>query len=118
MIEFLVDRKRTTLAILIVLIFAGIIGRINIPIESEPEITSPLVYAGVTLPGISPSDSERLLLKPLEDEIRSISGIDEMQGFAFENYAAVIAKFDAVDSMKVSLDKIRDAVSDAEAKFP
>ena len=35
MIEFLVDRKRTTLAILVVLIFAGIIGRINIPIESE-----------------------------------------------------------------------------------
>ena len=118
MIEFLVDRKRTTLAILIVLIFAGIIGRINIPIESEPEITSPLVYAGVTLPGISPSDSERLLLKPLEDEIRGITGIEELQGFAFENYAAVIARFDAVDSMKISLDKIRDAVSDAEAKFP
>ena len=55
MIEFLVDRKRTTLAILVVLIFAGIIGRINIPIESEPEITSPVVYAGVVLPGISPS---------------------------------------------------------------
>ena len=49
MIEFLVDRKRTTLAILVVLIFAGIIGRINIPIESEPEITSPVVYAGVVL---------------------------------------------------------------------
>ena len=59
-----------------------------------------------TLPGISPSDSERLLLKPLEDEIRGISGIEELQGFAFENYAAVIARFDAVDSMKISLDKI------------
>ena len=118
MIEFLVDRKRTTLAILVVLIFAGIIGRINIPIESEPEITSPVVYAGVVLPGISPSDAERLLLKPLEDEIRGISGIEEMQGFAGEDYAAVIVRFDAVDSMKISIDKIRDAVSDAESKFP
>jgi len=106
MIEFLVDRKRTTLAILVVLIFAGIIGRINIPIESEPEITSPVVYAGVVLPGISPSDAERLLLKPLEDEIRGISGIEEMQGFAGEDYAAVIVRFDAVDSMKISIDKI------------
>jgi multidrug efflux pump subunit AcrB len=41
MIEFLVDRKRTALAILVVLIFAGIFGRANIPIESEPEIVVP-----------------------------------------------------------------------------
>jgi multidrug efflux pump len=118
MIEFLVDRKRTTLAILAVLIFAGILGRINIPIEAEPEITTPLVYVGVSLTGISPADAERLLLKPLEDEIRGIAGIDEMQGFAFENYAAVIARFDAVESMKVSLDKVRDAVNDAKVNFP
>ena len=41
-----------------------------------------------------------------------------MQGFAGEDYAAVIVRFDAVDSMKISIDKIRDAVSDAESKFP
>ena len=35
MIEILVDRKRTALALLLVLICAGIFGRINIPIENE-----------------------------------------------------------------------------------
>ena len=35
MIDFLVDRKRTALALLLVLIFAGIFGRINIPIEND-----------------------------------------------------------------------------------
>ena len=58
MIEFLVDRKRTALAILVVLICAGIFGRINIPIENEPEITIPVVYVGASLTGISPQDSE------------------------------------------------------------
>ena len=67
MIEFLVDRKRTALAILVVLICAGIFGRINIPIEDDPEITIPVVYVGASLTGISPQDSERLLLKPMED---------------------------------------------------
>ena len=80
MIEFLVDRKRTALAILVVLIIAGIFGRINIPIEDDPEITIPVVYVGAGLTGISPQDSERLLLKPMEDEIRGIEGIDELQG--------------------------------------
>ena len=94
MIEFLVDRKRTALAILVVLIFAGIFGRMNIPIEDDPEITIPVVYVGASLTGISPQDAERLLLKPMEDEIRGIEGIDELQGFAFENYAALIVQFD------------------------
>ena len=47
MIEFLVDRKRTALALLLVLICAGIFGRINIPIENEPEIIIPVVYVGI-----------------------------------------------------------------------
>ena len=55
MIDFLVDRKRTAIALLIVLIFAGIFGRINIPIENEPEIVIPVVYVGVGLTGISTS---------------------------------------------------------------
>ena len=118
MVEFLVDRKRTALAILVVLIFAGIFGRINIPIENEPEITIPVVYVGASLTGISPQDSERLLLKPMEDEIRSIEGIDELQGFAFENYAALIVQFDAAETMKKSMDKVRDAINDAKIKFP
>ena len=54
MIEFLVDRKRTALAILFVLIIAGIFGRLNIPIEDDPEITIPVVYVGAGLTGISP----------------------------------------------------------------
>ena len=118
MIEFLVDRKRTALAILAVLIIAGIFGRINIPIEDDPEITIPVVYVGASLTGISPQDSERLLLKPMEDEIRGIEGIDELQGFAFENYAALIVKFDAAETMKKSIDKVRDAVNDAKSNFP
>ncbi len=118
MIEFLVDRKRTAIALLIVLIFAGIFGRINIPIENEPEIVVPVVYVGVGLTGISPQDSERLLLKPIEEEIRAIEGIDKLQGFAFENYAATVIQFEAAETMKKSLDKVRDAINDAKVKFP
>ena len=118
MIEFLVDRKRTAIALLIVLIFAGIFGRVNIPIENEPEIVVPVVYVGVGLTRISPQDSERLLLKPIEEEIRAIEGIDKLQGFAFENYAAAVIQFEAAETMKKSLDKVRDAINDAKVKFP
>ena len=41
-----------------------------------------------------------------------------MQGFAFENYAGIVVKFDAADSMKLSMDKVRDAANDAKINFP
>ena len=118
MIEFFVDRKRTALAFLLVLIVAGIFGRINIPVEAEPDITIPVVYAGVGLPGVSPSDSERLLVRPLEEELRSIEGIKKLQAFGFEGYAAAVVQFEAAETMSKSLDSVRDAVNEAKSKFP
>ena len=50
--------------------------------------------------------------------MRGIEGVDELQGFAYENYAVVIVQFDAADSMKLSIDKVRDAVNDAKVNFP
>ena len=118
MIEFFVDRKRTALAFLLVLIVAGIFGRINIPVEAEPDITIPVVYAGVGLPGVSPSDSERLLVRPLEEELRSIEGVKKLQAFGFEGYAAAVVEFEAAETMSKSLDSVRDAVNEAKSKFP
>ena len=117
MIEFFVDRKRTALAFLLVLIVAGIFGRINIPVEAEPDITIPVVYAGVGLPGVSPSDSERLLVRPLEEELRSIEGVKKLQAFGFEGYAAAVVEFEAAETMSKSLDSVRDAVNEAKSKF-
>ena len=64
MIEFFVDRKRTALAFLLVLIVAGIFGRINIPVEAEPDITIPVVYAGVGLPGVIVPASNKIAIRP------------------------------------------------------
>ena len=57
-------------------------------------------------------------MKPIEEEIRAIEGIDKLQGFAFENYAAAVIQFEAAETMKKSLDKVRDAINDAKVKFP
>ena len=118
MIEFFVDRKRTALAFLLVLIVAGIFGRMNIPVEAEPDITIPVVYTGVGLPGVSPSDSERLLVRPLEEELRSIEGVKKLQAFGFEGYAAAVVEFEAAETMSKSIDSVRDAVNEAKSKFP
>ena len=117
MIEFLVDRKRTAIALLIVLILLEYLVGLIFQLKTEPEIVMPVVYVGVGLTGISPSRLREILLKPIEEEIRAIEGIDKLQAFAFENYAAAVIQFEAAETMKKSLDKVRDAINDAKGKI-
>ncbi|MDP7093942.1 MAG: hypothetical protein QF580_05870, partial [Gammaproteobacteria bacterium] len=64
-IETATSRSRTIMIAFMVIFGAGIISYVSIPKESEPEIDIPFIYVEVTLEGVSPEDSERLLVRPL-----------------------------------------------------
>ena len=80
LIDAAIDRPHATLSVMALFVLAGIVARFAIPIESEPNIEVPFFMVSVAHEGISPEDAERLLLKPLESELRIIDGVDEVAG--------------------------------------
>jgi len=62
MIHAAIHHCRTVLSILVLLLIAGTYAYINIAKESSPDIDIPQIYVSMSLEGISPDDSERLLL--------------------------------------------------------
>ena len=64
------------------LLSVGSLSYISIPKESNPEIPIPFVYVSTGIDGISPEDSERLLVEPLETEMASITGLKQLDGNA------------------------------------
>ena len=58
--------RKTTVFLMLILIAIGTFTFISIPKDAEPDIDVPFVYVSVVLPGISPEDSERLIVRPLE----------------------------------------------------
>ena len=72
---------------LAVILITGMMTYVGAPKEAEPDIEIPIIYVSVTHDGISPEDAERLLVRPIEQEIRSIEGIDEMTASAYEGGA-------------------------------
>ncbi|MDH3810331.1 MAG: efflux RND transporter permease subunit, partial [Gammaproteobacteria bacterium] len=68
--------------------------------------------------GISPEDSERLLVRPMEQELRSIEGVKEMTASAYEGGANVQLEFDAGIDTKQALQDVREKVDLAQAKLP
>ncbi len=118
MIDAALNRNRTILLLLLLIFVAGTNAYINIPKESSPDIQIPIIYVSMTHDGISPEDSERLLLRPMEQELRVIEGIDEMRGNGYLGGGNVILEFDAGFNVDKALDDVRQAVDLARPDLP
>jgi len=117
-IESAMRRSRTVVMTLVVIIVAGVVTYNSVPKEAEPDINIPMIYVSMTHDGISPEDAERLLVRPMEQEIRNIEGIEELTANAYEGGANVLIRFDAGTNVDVALQDTRAKVDAAKAKLP
>ncbi len=112
------SRSRTTLSALLLILIAGSVAYVEIPKEADPDINIPIIYVSVNHEGISPEDAERLLLRPMEQELRSIEGIKEMRSTAYEGGANVTLEFEAGFDADAALDDVREKVDIAKPELP
>jgi len=118
LIEAIVDRPRPVLLVLAVLIISGIASYVIIPKEAQPDIVIPQMYINILHEGISPEDAERLLIRPMETELRSLEGLDEIRATASEGSAVLILEFDAGFDADRALSDVREKVDLARAELP
>lgn len=117
-IHSLLTRTRTVLMVFVLLLVSGMVTYVNIPKESNPDIPIPFIYVSIVHDGISPEDAERMLVKPMERELRSIEGVKEMTATAGESHANITLEFLAGTNSKDALADVRDKVTVAKGKLP
>ncbi|MFA0142776.1 efflux RND transporter permease subunit [Vibrio kanaloae] len=117
-IDAALSRARTMLSLLALILVAGVVTYITIPKESSPDITIPIIYVSVGHQGISPTDAERLLVRPIEQDLRSIEGVKEMTATAAEGHASVVLEFNVGVDLTKAMADVRDAVDLAKPKLP
>lgn len=118
LIDAALSRTRTMMVLLVFILFAGAGTYITIPKESSPDITIPIIYVSVGHQGISPSDAERLLVRPIEQELRTIEGVKEMTSTASEGHASVMLEFSVGVDLNKAMADVREAVDLAKPKLP
>ncbi|MGD9639138.1 MAG: efflux RND transporter permease subunit [Alphaproteobacteria bacterium] len=111
-------RKRTVLMTFFLILISGLISFIDIPKESSPDVNIPYIIVGMTYRGISPEDSERLLIKPMEQELRAVEGVKEMTATAYEGGAQVVLEFNAGFDSDKALTDVREKVDTAKPDLP
>ncbi len=112
------ERNRAMIVFLLVILLGGINSYIHIPKEADPDIPVPFIYIGISLPGISPTDSERLIVRPLELELQKLTGVKEIRGIAQQHHGAAIVEFDVSFDKDKALADVREKVNLAKSKFP
>ena len=113
-----IKKSRTSLSILVLLGLSGVFALNYLPKATEPDVNFPGAFVGVFYEGVSPEDSERLLAKPLEDALRTISGVTKITSTSTTGYAGVIMEFDQDVDLDEALDDVRIKVDEARAELP
>jgi len=112
------SRGRTIILILILIFVTGVYSYLTIPKEAQPDITIPYVYVSMHHEGISPEDAERMLVRPVEKELRGIDGLKEMSATAYEGGANVMLEFEAGLDIDPIIQDVREKVDIAKAELP
>ena len=90
----------------------------TIPKEAEPDVRIPIIYVQLSQRGISPEDAERLLLRPVETQLKSVGNVKEMRSTAFEGGGFVLLEFEAGFDSKAALADVRAKVDNAKHDLP
>ena len=118
LIDLCVSRSRAVLVALFVLLVAGTVAYRGIPKEAQPDVDFPYLSVAVVLEGVSAEDAERLLVRPLEQQLRNIEGIKEMVASATEGRASVTLEFEPEIDIEQALTNVREKVDQAKAEMP
>src|SRR3546814_11752316 len=89
-----------------------------IPKEDSPDVSIPTLYVNMVHEGISPEDAERLLIKPVEKELRALEGVKEMTSTASLGGANVVMEFDAGFDADKALAHVREKLAIAKPELP
>ena len=110
-------------SIYLVMLFISAIGIyqfLTLPKEQFPDIVIPTIYVQTIYVGNSPKDMENLVTRPIEKQIKAITGakISKLTSTSQQDYSAITVEFDTKVKTEVALQKVKDAIDKARQDLP
>lgn len=116
--EASIDNRTSVFILALLIVIYGVVSYIQLPRESYPDISIPLVIVSTPYFGVSPEDIESLITQPIEKEINAISDVKKITSSSMEGYSLIQAEFESGYDIDDAVQKVRDKVTKAEAELP
>ncbi|MBV8369074.1 MAG: efflux RND transporter permease subunit [Candidatus Eremiobacteraeota bacterium] len=116
--RFSIQRPIIVAMLFIALAAFGTISYLNLGKNSQPNVNFPVVVVVASYPGASPAEMERLIIKPIEDQIDGIEHLDTMTATAQEGSAVVVVQFQLGTDLDFSAIDVQRRVDTARVFMP
>ncbi len=115
-----INNKMTVFVIIFIILIGGYSSYTSMPREAFPEVVIPQIFISTIHPGNSAVDVEKLITRPLEQEINTISGIDKITSTSTQGFSMIMAEFDFSVTPEEALRKVKDKIDVAmsDTDFP
>ncbi|HOZ14792.1 MAG TPA: efflux RND transporter permease subunit [Tenuifilaceae bacterium] len=113
-----IDNKISVYVLVFIISVFGIINYLTIPKEQMPEVEIPMIIVNSIYPGTSPVDMENLVTRPLEKNLKSISGVKKITSRSVQDFSAIIVEFNTDVELKDAKQKVNDAVDKTKKDLP
>ncbi|MFN7821881.1 MAG: efflux RND transporter permease subunit [Bacteroidota bacterium] len=114
-------RNKTSIYLLMLFVsLGGIYQFVTLPKEQYPDIVIPTIFVQTVYVGNSPKDIENLVTRPIEKQIKGITGakITKFTSNSQQDFSAIQIEFDTEVKTDIALQKIKDAIDKAKQDLP
>jgi multidrug efflux pump subunit AcrB len=115
--NFFINSKLTIL-LMVALMIIGSYSSFLIPREEEPQINVPMADVLIGYPGATPQEVEKRIVKPLEQVLSNIKGIEHIHSMAMNGQAMIIVQFYVGQDIERSYVKLYDEMMKHSDMFP
>ena len=113
-----VKRPVTTILIFVALIVMGLYSLVQLPVDLYPEMELPFVVVMTSYPGVSASDVESNVTRPIENALNSISKLKEITSISSDGNSIVFMNFEYGTNLDEASNDIRSNLGFVERMLP
>ncbi|MCR5034913.1 MAG: efflux RND transporter permease subunit [Clostridia bacterium] len=116
--KYSVKRPFTIFVGVIIAIVFGVVALYSMTPDLMPSVSAPYSVVMTTYPGANAEEIEKEITEPLEQQLATLSKLNDISSVSSDNYSVVTLEFtDDVDMDSMSVD-IRDKIDQIEGNFP
>ncbi len=116
--KWFINNRTATYVLTVIITLIGLMSYLNLPKEQFPEIKIPQIIVQTVYPGTSPENMENLVSKPIEKQVKNLTGVKKVTSTSFQDYSVIIVEFNPNVKIDKAKQDVKDGVDKAKQDLP
>ncbi|WP_310496812.1 efflux RND transporter permease subunit [Sandarakinorhabdus sp.] len=118
LVRIFVERPVATVLLTFAILFAGLFGYRQLPVSALPEVDLPTIQIQASLPGANPSTMATSVATPIERQLSTISGIDQVISSSSTGSTQITIQFSLDRDIDAAALDVQSALSAVQRRLP